>query len=445
MIDRKNTFSVGNQNRNVAGKMLIRLLVLLLLASGPVVFADTNLPGILPTVFRPVTVGAPSPAVTNATKWVETNLPATMDPFLQKLETARYLRKVRQLSEVEPLLVSLLANDVPESIQRSALLELAGLARDQNDAVRAEQVYAQFLNRWPDDPRVPEVLLNQGRLFRQMGLHELALTKFYAVMTAALTLKSDRLDYYERLVAEAQVEIAETHFRLGKYAEAAEYFSRLFHQDNADLDKQQILYRLVQCYSGMTNYDLAVGTAGDFLRRYANSPEEPEVRFDLATALKGLGQNNESLQQVLLLLQEQSAQAPAHPENWAYWQQRAGNLIANQFYHEGDYPRALEIYTSLAQLDASPQWQVPVWYQIAMTYEHLMQPEKAADYYNRIVRRQPELGTNAAPGVESIVDMARWRAGFLQWQNHAELSNRRLADTNAALTAAALKPGPTHE
>ncbi|HEU5395990.1 MAG TPA: tetratricopeptide repeat protein, partial [Verrucomicrobiae bacterium] len=198
-------------------------------------------------------------------------------------------------------------------------------------------------------------------------------------------------------------------------------------------------------YSGLTNGDLAAGAADEYLTRYPNSVEEPEVRFDLATALKALGRNNDSLKQVLFLLQEQSAQAGTHPENWAYWQQRAGNLIANQFYREGDYPRALDIYASLAQLNASPQWQLPVWYQIGMTYEHLLQPDKAADFYRRIVRREPELGTNAPPGVQSIVDMARWRVGFLQWQNQAERSNRRLADTNAVLTASAVKPVPTHE
>ena len=195
-----------------------------------------------------------------------------MDPLVQKLETARYLRKMRQTKDVELLLVSLLGNDVPEDIQKSALLELAALAQDQDDLPRAQQICAQFLNRWPDDIRIPEVLLRQGRIFRQMGLHNLALTKFYAVMTAALTLKNDRLDYYEQLVMQAQTEIADTHFNLGKYADAAEYYSRLFKQDNPDIDKPQILYKLVRCYSSTTNYDEAIAAAQDYLAHYAGSP-----------------------------------------------------------------------------------------------------------------------------------------------------------------------------
>jgi tetratricopeptide (TPR) repeat protein len=384
-------------------------------------------------------------ATTNGDASTETNLQAPMDPLVQKLETARYLRKVRQTKDVEPLLVTLLGNDVPEDIQKSALLELAALAQDEDDLPRAQQICAQFLNRWPDDIHIPEVLLREGRIFRQMGLHNMALTKFYAVMTAALTLKNDRLDYYEHLVMQAQTEIADTHFNLGKYADAAEYYSRLFQQDNPEIDKQQILYRLVRCYSSTTNYDETIADAEEYLAHYAGSLEEPEVRFDLASALKGLGRDSESLQQVMTLLQEQNAHAAGHPDDWAYWRQRVGNLIANQFYREGDYPRALDIYTSLAQLDASPQWQLPVWYQIGMTYEHLWQPQKAVEVYNQIVARQTGLGTNAPPSLASIADMARWRIGFIQWQTSAETTNHRLADTNAIVTASVPHPESSHE
>ena len=145
------------------------------------------------------------------------------------------------------------------------------------------------------------------------------------------------------------------------------------------------------------------------------------------------------------MLQKQSATAAGHPEDWAYWRQRAGNLIANQFYREGDYPRALDIYSSLAQLDASPQWQLPVLYQIGMTYEHLWQPQKAIEVYSQIISRQTDLGTNTTPSLVSIADMARWRTGFIQWQTSAEIVNHRLAGTNASFTAIIAHPETSHE
>ncbi len=464
----RETFFVRRMIQKLARKFIFRVTVALFFAGNQAIFAETNAPtevftnlasGLGPeaTAFNlptslPVTVPTNLPTArtasavtTNGNDLFQTNMLAPVDPFVQKLETARYLRKMRQTKVVESLLVSLLANEVPEEVQKSALLELAAVAQDEDDLLRAQQICAQFLNRWPDDLRIPEVLLREGRIFRQMGLHNLALTKFYAVMTATLTLKNDRLYYYEHLVVQAQSEIADTHFNLGKYADAAEYYSRLLKQDNPEIDKPQMLYKLVRCYSNTTNDDETVATARDYLAHHAGTPEEPEVRFDLATALKGLGRNSESLQQVLTLLQKQSAHAAEHPEDWAYWRQRAGNLIANQFYREGDYLRALDIYSSLAQLDFSPQWQLPVWYQIGMTYEHLLQPQKAVEIYHQIVTRQTELGTNAPPSLASIADMARWRIGFIQWQDNAEAVNRRFADTNAIVTANTANPLSNHE
>lgn len=463
----RETVFVRRMNHKLARKLIFRALAGLFFAGSWAIFAGTNaqveslmdgnpvpvtdttvsnpplsMTARISTNFLPAQVLA---ATTNGSASSLTDLQPPMDPLVQKLETARYLRKVRQTKDVEPLLVSLLGNDVPVEIQKPALLELAALAQDEDDLPRAQQICAQFLNRWPQDIRIPEVLLREGRIFRQMGLHNMALTKFYAVMTAALTLKNDRLDYYEHLVVQAQTEIADTHFNLGKYTDAAEYYSRLLKQNNPEIDKPQILYKLVRCYSNTTNYEETVADAQDYLARYAGSPEEPEVRFNLASALKGLGRDSESLQQVLTLLQKQSARAMGHPEDWAYWRQRAGNLIANQFYREGDYLRALDIYSSLAQLDASPQWQLPVLYQIGMTYEHLWQPQKAIEVYNQIISRQTELGTNAPPSLASIADMARWRTGFIQWQTSAEIVNHRFAGTNASFTASVAHSETSHE
>jgi tetratricopeptide (TPR) repeat protein len=121
-----------------------------------------------------------------------------------------------------------------------------------------------------------------------------------------------------------------------------------------------------------------------------------------------------------MLLQEQKERTKEHPELWAYWQQEAGNEIGNQLYREGDYVRALNIYTALAQMDSQPTWQLPVGYQIGLTYERLAQPQKALQSYQAILQREPELSTNATPSTKALFEMARWRADFVQWQAKAE-------------------------
>jgi TolA-binding protein len=344
-----------------------------------------------------------------------------------QLETARRLVRTRQTAQAAPILVELLGEAMPESVKQSALLELALVAQEENEIPRAQQIYAQFVSKWPDDIRAPEILLKQGHLFRQMGLNSLALAKFYGVMTSALVLKNDKLDYYQRLVLQAQIEIADTAFLLGKYSDSADFYSRLLKQNNSSLDRPEIQFKLVRSLAALDRHDEVVGQAQDYLEHYSNSPNQPEVRFHLALALKHLAKNEESLRQVLLLLHEQKSRTLERPEWWAYWQQRAGNEIANQLYREGDYPRALDVYLSLEQLDHSPPWQLPVAYQIGMTYERLSQPEKAATVYRQITQRETEAGTNASPGMKALLEMAKWRARCIEWQKKAEAINRALS------------------
>ncbi|HZL13051.1 MAG TPA: tetratricopeptide repeat protein, partial [Verrucomicrobiae bacterium] len=74
----------------------------------------------------------------------------------------------------------------------------------------------------------------------------------------------------------------------------------------------------------------------------------------------------------------------------------------------------------------------PVEYQLGMTYEKLLQPQKAIETYNKILARETEAGTNATPGLKAVFDMASWRVGFLKWQDGAEAVDHSLAKTAVA-------------
>ncbi|MFO1486979.1 MAG: tetratricopeptide repeat protein [Verrucomicrobiota bacterium] len=349
-----------------------------------------------------------------------------------QMDLARSLRLKQLASQAEPVLVELLADENPDTTKQDALLELALCAQDQNELPRAQQIYSQFLSRWPNDPRVPEILLRQGMFFREMGMSSMALTKFYGVMTAALALKSDRFDYYKKIVAQSQNEIAETHFQMGKFAEAVEYFSRLLKQDNPLLDRSLVQYRLIRALSELGQHEAALGQAQDFLVRFPNATERAEVRFIMAHCLKEQGRNNESLQQVLTLLKEQKRQTTNNPEIWSYWQRRAGNEIANALYRDGDYPKALEVYLNLAELDAAPAWQLPVQYQVGLTYEKMQQPQMATRIYSNIITREIDLGTNRSPALKSVLEMARWRVNFLNWETRAENATKEYSSPGSA-------------
>ena len=358
-----------------------------------------------------------------------------IDGFKARLETARRQRAAQLYEEATPNYVAVLNGEAPDEIKRAALLELALVAQEQKNLGRALQVLSQYLARWPQDPNAPEILLRQGLLYRQLGIHNLALGKFYATMTTALVLKNEHFDFYRKLVLQAQAEIAETLALQNKHKEAAEAFARLLKEESPALNRARVQFRYIHSLAAQGKYAEAVGQAQDFLAQQPAAPERAEVRFLLASALKQLGRNNDALQEVLRLLQSQQGLAREHPETLAYWQQRTGNEIANQLYQEGDFLRALDIYQSLLLLNPAPAWQCPVRYQIGLAYERLEQPAKAAESYAALVAQAQDLGSNAPPSFKALLEMARWRQGFLSWQVKTEVAHRELESALSARPA----------
>lgn len=342
-----------------------------------------------------------------------------------QLATARKLRKLRQFGESKTLLSSLLHDpECPEPIKRSSLLELALGAQEEHDLVRAQQIFSQYLAQWPQDMGVPEILLRQGLLYREMGAPRLAISKFYSVLTAALVLKNDSFDYYQRLVLQAQTEIGETYYLDGKFEDAAASFKQVLKLDDKGLNRAAVQFKLLRCLSKMEKNQELVGLCNEFLGKFEDSHDVPEVRFMLASAYKRLGENPNSLQQVLLLLQEQRMNSNASPALLSMWQQRTGNEIANQLYREGDFLRALDIYQALAKLDTNPAWQIPVHYQIGLVFERLDQPSKALEAYARILSLENELGRESSPSLKAVLDMARWRTSFIEWSTRTAALTR---------------------
>jgi tetratricopeptide (TPR) repeat protein len=389
------------------------------------------------------TLPAPGPGQLPLPDIVSTIMPSNQLSHIEELQVqldlAREQRRQKNAPVAAQTLLGILHTNAPPELHRLALFELALVNQDDNQLVKAQQIFSQYLHMYPDDPSVPEVLLRQGLIYRQMGVTTLAVSKFYAVMSTALKLKLDNMDYYKKLVLQAQMEIADTYYLEGKYEESADYFSRLLKDGASDLNKTTIQYKLIRSLSFLTNHIETVAKSQVFLDTYTNSAEVPEVRFLLASALKKLGRNSESMKQVLLLLQSQQENVRKNPETWIYWQERAGNDIANQLYKEGDYMNALQIYVSLADLDKSPAWQLPVWYQTGLVYEQLQQWQKATETYQNILDRQKEL-TDAVstPSLQSLLEMAKWRKDYLDWMQKAKITNQSFQPnpTNSPATVA---------
>jgi tetratricopeptide (TPR) repeat protein len=353
---------------------------------------------------------------------------ATLAGYRTQLEVARLSRHEQRFTDASSSLVSLLQSGAPEELKREGLLELALTTEDAGDLPRAQQILTQFTHRYADDPGVPEILLRQGLLYRKTGANSMALTKFYAVLTAALRLKADQLEHYQRLVLQAQTEIADTYYLQGQFGSAAEFFSRLLKLQSPALNRQRILYKLLRSQDFEKRDPEVISNGEAFLAQFPQAVERVEVQYLMAGALKRLGRNNEAAQHVFQLLQATQKNAAAQPSDWVYWQKRAGNDIANRMYEEGDYANALAIYSRLAQLDAAPAWKWQVRYQMGLIYERLAQSDKAYEAYDQILTAAKEHSTTdgLAPGLQMVMDMARWRKDFLAWQTRAEQANGQL-------------------
>jgi tetratricopeptide (TPR) repeat protein len=345
------------------------------------------------------------------------------------LESARGLRRNKELKRAESTLIQILETRAPAEIKRVALLELGFVMQEQKEFPKAQEIYSEYIRRYDKDAAIPEVLLRQAYLYREMGVGTLALSKFYAVISTCLNLKLEEMEYYQRLVLRAQAEIAETHFLQGNYVDAIDYYNRLLRLENVDLERANVLYKLVHCYSKQGNLDLALANARLFLESFPKHLDAPETRFLLVDALKKLGRNREAIEELDLLLSSQKAHSQIDAQQWLYWQQRAGNSIANQFYRDGDFVSALYIYQVLAGINGTAEWQVPVWYQIGLLYENLKQPEKAAEMYSKILDREKEL-KEANVAVKAVAEMAAWRKKNILWEEAARQANKKLSEDN---------------
>jgi tetratricopeptide (TPR) repeat protein len=328
------------------------------------------------------------------------------------IEGALKYKKAHNLAMAETLLASLINQDPPEEVQRMALRELAQIAVDSQKYSRAQQIYSQYTQRFPQDPSTAEIQLRQGLLFRQMGAYNLAIAKFYAVMSSAITLRDEKLEEYKNLVLLAQTEVADTYSQQGDYRQAASYYRRVLKLDHPQVNEPRIRHKLVHSLSQTTNLTDVIAEGQLYLDRCPTGLEQPEVRYLMASALQKLGRTQEALLQTFALLT--SEQSRANPTNWAIWQQRTGNELANQLYQQGDYVSAIQVYDTLARIQETPAWQMPAWYQIGLAYERLGQQPKAIETYDRILDRSKEVKEPSA-SLKLVIDMARWRKDHLGW------------------------------
>jgi len=334
------------------------------------------------------------------------------------------------------------APGVPLPELKTALLGLAHMHRRQGALTKTVAILERFLKDYGGDAQSPSVLLELGRTLRGLGLHRLAINRFYSVLNSTLKLTGTGFEHYQRIAKTAQFEIAQTHFEAGSFAEANKHFTRLRLLDLAPADQARAHFMAAYSLRLQGEHEAAITTLNAFIAQSPDNDNVPEARHLLATTLSEIGRTQEALAATFELLRGEHARTATDSRRWAYWQRRTGNRLANEFFEAGDIHNAHAIYRGLAALSNEPEWQLPLTYQIALCHERLGLTEQARGSYQHIVEAA---GATPPPGLAEIARMANWRLEHLEWR--ARLGQQTGAffslSTDLPATAPAAAPVPT--
>ena len=345
-------------------------------------------------------------------------------------DRARAALKAGDIQVAEKLLESLLEVDLPGTDRKSALVEIAEVYASIGDAVKTAAIYEKLCKELPSDPDYLMWLLRLGIVYRETGAFKLAISRYYGVIQFAMKGGSANIEKYQAVTRQAQKEIANTYFVQGDFEQAQKFYNMSLRSDLTKDERALATYRSAHCTFMLNDMAGATTSLERFLKDFSRHSLGAEARYMLASAYKAQNRPLDAYEMVLELLKDAKAKEGADPKKWAFWQKKAGNEFANDFYQRGDFVNAVTIYQALAAIEASPEWRWPVVYQMALCFERLRLEARALESYKYIISEseKPEVKQKKLPmSVENVVDMARYRADHLGWNEHVHKELRTLA------------------
>lgn len=358
---------------------------------------------------------------------------------LQGLKTIRgatnYLEELSR--SVESILTSDASENLKEQTRKLTLLELAHLReeaavkdRDGGHLERALQLLAEFVERYPRDPAVPEVLLRQGHLLRQLGLRDEAIEKFYLVLRSVPRLEGSNLAYSRRLVLMAQSAIADTMAEVGRHEEAVDLYGRILQSRSEELETEVVRVKQLRSIQECSKPLVTEGQARRFLEDFPESEFIPEVRHILGNAYRQQGNRAAAMEQYQLLLEAIELAPENRRQHWHRWKLKVGNDLANHFFLEGDTTAALALYRALSTSHEDLKNRQSFLYQVGLCEERLGHPDAALKTYSEILalKEQPGLSTNS-PSLQLLQNMASLRITVLK--SEAEARKAKASGTPA--------------
>ena len=213
-------------------------------------------------------------------------------------------------------------------------------------------------------------------------------------------------------------------------------YDRLRLLDLAPADRAHAHFMAAYSLYLQGNMDGTVAMLNSFLEQWPDDENVPEARYMLATSLRALKRPQDAFAATLELLRAENTKVASNPKQWAYWQRRTGNQLANDFFEDGDIANAQVIYAGLAALSDAPAWQLPVTYQLGLCYERMGVVDRANACYKKIA---DSVKDDSPSNFVELKRLATWRIGELQW--HEDIS-RQVTDLMVNQTGHLTDPAP---
>lgn len=356
--------------------------------------------------------------------------------YPQGLETAaRFFKRRGQFSAAIRAYVDILNHiDSNEEVQKRALIGLAGIYYESGSATRAISLLEKYLRHFPQDERRPEILFQIGLLFREMGLHRESVSTFYRVLNAIVVTREASLQRYVNLARRAQFEIARSHFNSAEWAQALQLFARIDLFELSAVDRETIRFYQTQATFKSGDLKGALQLARAFVQKYPGSPLAPQMLYTKAEIQHQLHMTEDAMLTLMRLLEQSRPVGNEHAAEWNHWRQVAGNRFANRFYESQDFLAALRIYQGLVALSDDSQWQIPIVYQIGLSFERLGMFERALESYQFVISGIDRLGAESdqplGPGLQQLRRNAVWRVDMLEWRSDLNQRLQSLTTTN---------------
>ncbi len=256
-----------------------------------------------------------------------------------------------------------------KDIKKSVLMDTAQVLFTQKKYDKAMGYFDEFVNRYPDDPMVPEALFQAGVSYYRLEYYDEAIKHWDKVVNGYPT---------HELAPKALYEIAKTNFGLAKYDEAAKQFQLLIDKYPQADNVKEARIQIAQCYYNEGQFDLASKRLQEFLNNYPKDPKAKDVLELLQMAhyreAKGKGD--------MASLTEKYPNSKLTAD--IYWQAGA------DAFNQKQYKQALEYFRKLVGEFPEAQQVGQAYYYMGESYFNLEQYKDAVTTYKNFTANFPQ-------------------------------------------------------